>query len=439
MDVHRLVSDLKKGAQTISARGQLHPSFPAQAPSGPRDDALFQLQKLSEGPLANVLRCLEPGSIGGFHLPLALLQVRILGTLDPHWTTPMLAVASRSRAILDHLSSGLVALTLSQPGLQQHLAVDLLPHLTRLERLEASEPAFGVVRDEGCLDGELLLSLPPSITCIYLDSCYSASAPGFWSGFEHLSSLEELTDGLGPPGPEDGPFMLASLRHLSIPLLLPGLPGIAPGLRSLCIGLWTDRDIGDLAPLGGTLTALTLLVPDPSSVSGSNASVPTKVLKAVTEAAPILCRLSLAMPAWQQDAAFSSMSSMAVRGLLSGLTALTRLEIQLPLNTESAIHALQAVARLRDRPLDLCLGKVQGAPRLMSMLPASALHLRAIGVHVPPAVVHMGTLGALTRLTRLELHCPEPLAISPAALPPSLEELWLTGKRPAGCEETGPS
>ena len=182
----------------------------------------FPLLELPDDVLANVLQRCPPGSIAGFPLPLALAQVRLTGSVDPHWVRPLLYLASKCPAVLDRLTPHLRSVEILRFQSPNPL-LSIAPFLPRLERLSINQRVSAVI----------VAALP---TCLTKLSVKGVDLEG--TSLEHLSaSLLRLT-------------ALEELDLNEFPLKMAGwtVGGSLPRLRRLRILGRPPSDLGTFAP-----------------------------------------------------------------------------------------------------------------------------------------------------------------------------------------------
>ena len=252
----------------------------------------FPLFDLPDGILVNVLQRCPVRLIPGFHLPLALAQVRVTGSADSRWLRPLLHVAARCPAVLDHLSRHLRSLEFD-PRPSELEAV--IPSLSRLERLV-------LLCDPLPLSG---LLLPTGLTKLSLQGL--DDSPEAWSSLLRLTAIEdlELWDSRWPRGvlgDSRALLRLRTLKYTGVPPCPTCIRHLAPNLQSATLQAVSEG----FPELPETLTELCIVgVPLPpaealcgltalerlSLVNGQGAdalSEPLSVLTALT--ALTLCR-----------------------------------------------------------------------------------------------------------------------------------------------------
>ena len=205
------------------------------------------LLDLPDDVLANVLQRCPPGSIAGFPLPLALAQVRVTGSVDPHWLRPLLHLACKCPVVLDRLTPHLRSInTLCRCCCIKDLA-SITARLTRLYEVVVS-----------CkVPVSLLVSLPTSLTKLSLRTLEDGSPEALSASLLRLTALEDLD--LGHLPWEDPWIVGGTLPRLERLMVLGRLPEdleqMAPKLEAL--NAWVNPE--DLARLPGTLTELRFL------------------------------------------------------------------------------------------------------------------------------------------------------------------------------------
>ena len=272
---------------------------------------LFPLLELPDVVLANVLQRCPPGSIAGFPLPLALAQVRVTGSMDPHWARPLLHLAARSPAVLQRLSRHLRSVGLS--SIQDLEAV--ASHLTALEELNV----------RGDVPASLLAVLPTGLTKLSVGSVVSLEA----HLLSRLTALEALDPGEGTPAVLQ--TLLPRLRRLKCHRHIPlGLDRMAPNLEELqaCVKQLPE------ARLPRSLTSLELRNYGRTSIT---AALPAYL-------APLTALRRLSIPC----------ASSALPDIVSGLPRLTRLEIQ-DYTTDNVVPVLAKALTRGGADLGLCL------------------------------------------------------------------------------------
>ena len=204
----------------------------------------FPLLDLPASALTNVLQRCPSGSIAGFSLPLALAQIRLTGSVDPHWLRPLLHVAAKSPAVIRRISPHLRSLEL-MCGTTKDLEV-VLPQLTRLESLSANSD----------IPEATMAVLPTTLTRLerILLFLASTSADAHAASLLRLTALEDLRLRIFPKQTEWAVGgSLPRLRRLQCSGRLPSdFPTFAPNLEAL--EAWCDPK--DLDRLPRTLTRL---------------------------------------------------------------------------------------------------------------------------------------------------------------------------------------
>lgn len=192
--------------------------------------SLFPLLRLPDVVLADILRRCPAGSIAGFHLPLALEQVRLLGTIDPHWLNQLLRACEKFPKLWEHIGRYFVEMnvfgsdtSIEYSNFEMPSAIEFNLHfMKRLRKLNVSSHHryhFPV------------LQLPSSLTEVKLSGCFLSEEEAL-----HLQQCSELhTLCIG------GGFLpcLFSLRRLEVEsgsCKLKGLSNYVPFLESLTIG-----------------------------------------------------------------------------------------------------------------------------------------------------------------------------------------------------------
>lgn len=257
------------------------------------EDTRFPLTDLPDTVLLDILRRCPPGSISGFDLPLALAQVRLLGTLDPHWAAPLLRLATSHAFVRDRLAAWLASLNLTWPW-SEPLLSRALESLPRLRSLQAGSSFATDAR----LTHASLSLLPSTLTRLALDTVPLAASRVLSFVSTRLAALQSLSlmavdaQDFHLRGQWDAP--LAELRYLGClrapDRSLPGLSAlveVAPRLEALKLVLEHRlmQGIQALAPLGTTLTGLTL-----AAVSIRD---PPLELGVLAETLPLLERLAI--------------------------------------------------------------------------------------------------------------------------------------------------
>lgn len=276
-----------------------------------------------------VLRILERCTSGRFSLELALYQVRLTGSVDPHWIRPLLHVAAKCPAVRQRLSQSLRHVQLGCARSTELLRA-VGPKLTELQSLE--------LLDGSKLAGSLLASLPTSLKKIGPLGYMTKSAEFYTGSLLRLTALEDLelsSSSFTERWTVGGE--LPRLRRLVCDGRLPwDLVRFAPRLEEL----ETTGDLATQAPLPGSLTRV-------SFARGMAHGPPLSPLTHLGG----LEDLTLP-PAWTDAPGLAIILQQP--GLLAPFTALTRLEIPGRLK---AADLPQLVEALQGRPqaLGICL------------------------------------------------------------------------------------
>ena len=368
------------------------------------DDDRFPLIKLPDDVLANVLQRCPPGSIAGFPLPLALAQVRLTGSVDPHWVWPLLHAASKCPAVLDRLTLHLRSIELSDGSAE--VLTFIMPHMIWLESL--------IVADR--MPVAMLAVLPASLTRLSVD---------------HLDG-----DGLPPEAVSSSLLRLTALEDLrlwSSVLASESIPGGLPLLRRIaCTAVDAGLDLGSLAP---TLECL--------EVSEQVGELPWRVPESLTA---LRLRMdfhaSLALPSLARLTGLRDLALTASRldladlpGLLTTLTDLTRLEISGEGITDESLPQFATALETAPEVLGLDLRGVtleRDQPALQALW-GRLIQLDELLMNQPAPY----PWAALTRLTRLALSVDGRMGsswVKPLSRLPGLRQLQLLLKNevPAG-------
>ena len=368
----------------------------------------FPLLELPDDVLANVLQRCPPGSIAGFPLPLALAQVRLTGSVDPHWVRPLLHVASMCPAVLDRVSRHLRSIELPC-GYAETLPVIIPPPiLSRLSRLERLEHRGGIPLSQ-------LSTLPTSLTRLTVDrvDLEGGSLEDLCASLLRLTALEDLDLGEFPK--------MAGWT----------VGGSLPRLRRLeCSG----RPPGDLGTFAPNLEALDAQL-QPQDLEGLPATlVELWTLKKFCHFQGSL--LPLTRLSGLKDLALNAGMGIPeeLPELLGALAALTRLEVRGSVDSSNLPQLVDALER-GPHGLGVCLRDVYvdddspAVEQLFKQL-VEVQRLKTDCIYLLP-------WAAFTRLTRLVLeeHRNEDTSwIEPLSELPSLRDLEvrLRGRVPEG-------
>ena len=322
---------------------------------------VFPLLELPDGVLANVLQRCPPGSIAGFPLPVALAQVRVTGSVDPHWARPLLHAASKCPAVLDHLSRHLRSVDLSLAKSIRELEA-VAGRLARLESLTI----FTSISES------LLAILPMSLTSL----SFFALDPAPPEALLTLTGLEELNLGFSPRGVLSVPLpRLLRLSSYSSPADDIGL--MAPNLEALAAPI----EPGQLGTLPLSLTRLNFSEWD-------NLGQSLLPLTRLTALADLTFPRALGFVGQLPE-------------LVAALVNLTRLEVRGRVTGSNLPELLEALKRGPDS-LGLCIlglevGTAEAGSPALKRLFEQLLEVQVIEVHEPVAF----PWASLTRLTRL--------------------------------------
>ena len=366
----------------------------------------FPLLGLPDVVLANVLQRCPPGSIAGFPLPLALAQVRLTGSVDPHWARPLMHAASKCPAVLDRLTPHLRSVELLEAQSTNPL-IAISPFLTRLERLSIEQKVSTAT----------LSALPTSLTKL---SVWEVNLKGALLGdlsasLLRLTALEEL--GLG--------FLLRVDRWT--------VGGSLPRLRRLeYSGSWgmLPRDLGTFAP---NLEALEAWV-DPQHIE--RLPITLTELRFVGDWNPEDSLLPLTRLTGLKDLDLSSHMEIPeeLPELLEAMTALTQLKVRSQVTNDNLPRLVEALER-GPEGLVLCLDNIylHASSSAVERLFRHLVEVESLTTHNPASL----PWAALTRLTRLELvvdGSKDASWVQPLSRLPSLRDLEvrLTGQVPEG-------
>ena len=365
----------------------------------------FPLFDLPDSALADVLQRCPPGSIAGFSLPLALAQVRVTGSVDPHWLRPLLHLASKCPVVLDRLTPHLRSIN-APPSFFFKGLVPIAPKLTRLEELRTSEG----------IPVNLLAALPTSLTrlCMWAAELDDSSPEALAALVLRLTALEDL---------DLGHVLKKDLKECWV------MGGALPRLRRLRIRGFIPEDLEELAP---NLEAL--------EVQFGSENMP-RLPSTLTELRYSFCpsREASMLHLTRLDrlrhlGVPSDMDFAELPVLLRALTALTMLRIEDYTEDDKLPLLVEVVDAVPDG-LDICLlDRSSAGPPVLS----KRLFEHLVDARLKPVcdadLLHWA---ALTRLTRLELEVDgsmSPSWVQPLSQLPSLRDLdvRLIGQVPAG-------
>ena len=338
---------------------------------------LFPLLELPDGVLANVLHRCPPGSIAGFPLPLVLAQVRVTGSVDPHWLRPLLHLASKWPAVLDRLTPHLRSIELLEDQSTKELEV-MAPKMTCLESLTA----------QSRIPLSLFPALPISLTELrapLFTNTSSSSRVGpsevLYPSLLRLTALEELEiSGLSGACPLDA--SLPRLRRIRCRGRPPrGLAAFAPNLEVLETELVSE----DLELLPSGLTELRI-VENNSSRSR---------LRIAPSQFPCTRLRSLGLP--------RSIDLTELPRLVAALSGLTRLELDDYIMINTGLPQLLEALNNGREDLVLCLnglGLHYSSPLVKRLFRHPVVEINGLETRMPSSV----PWAALTRLTRLNYY-----------------------------------
>ena len=377
----------------------------------------FPLLELPDVVLANVLQRCPPGSIAGFPLPLALAQVRVTGSVDPHWVRPLLHLAAKCPAVLDRVSMHLKSIALVETQSTNPL-IPIAPFLTKLERLSIV-PRSSTNR----LSTFQMSALP---TCLTKLSVKGVDLK--------VSSLEDLSASL---------LRLTALEDLDLGIFSRvdrwAVGGSLPRLRRLEYN-WEmlPRDLGTFAPNLEALEAklgpkdleqLPITLTELRFAGGWSSKVSLLPLTRLTGLKDLCLWYNERIPEELPE-------------LIEALTALTQLEV-LSHVAEGDLPRLVKALERGPKGLGLCLSQLcldvssLAVERLFQQL--ERLFRQLVHAKIDMRCTYLPSLpwAALTRLNRLGLEVDgrkDASWIQPLSQLPSLRELEvkLSGKVPEG-------
>ena len=365
------------------------------------DDDRFPVLELPDVVLANVLRWCPPGSIAGFALPLALAQIRLTGSVDPHWLRPLLRVASKCPAVLDHLSRHLRSIEFLDWYNERYPAI--MPQLTRLESLEYS----------GIVSLSHLSALPISLTKLSVKrvDLEGGSLEDFSALLLRLTALEDLDVGrvgFNQDWTLDG--MLLQLRRLKLFGLPTDLGTFAPNLETVEGRLYAQY----LERLPITLTEMRF--------------VGTLILEgSLLPVARLTGLKDLGLPS-------GALNVSELPEVLRGLKDLRRLKIGDDLTSDNLPELLDALDN-GPKDLDICLHDVilDDSSSAVERLFGQVVEVNYLQADNPASL----PWAALTRLTRLVLDVDgskDAGWVQPLSQLPNLKDLevWLRDQPPEG-------
>ena len=329
----------------------------------------FPLLELPDVVLANVLQRCPPGSIAGFPLPLALAQVRVTGSVNPHWLRPLLHLASKCPAVLDRLTPHLRSIELLEAQSTNSL-IAIAPYLTRLERLSIDQKVSAAT----------LSALPTSLTKLSMREVglEGASLEDLSSSLLRLTALEEL---------DLGRFVFDEDWRAG---------GSLPRLRRLK-GSWgmPPKDLGTFAPNLEALESES----NPQDLDGLPLSL-TK-LRFLDYWDPEASLLPLTRLAGLKDLGLTPYMDIPeeLPELLEALTALTRLEIG---HMMDGLPELLEALKNGSEDLGLCLEEVCLRDESLAVEQLFG-HLVEVKHLTDNPTLNSLPWAALTRLTRLVL------------------------------------
>ena len=364
----------------------------------------FPLLELPDDVLANVLQRCPAGSIAGFPLPLVLAQVRVTGSVDPHWLRPLLHLGSKCPAVLDRVSMHLRSIELLEDQSTSSL-IAIAPYLTRLERLSIDRGVSTVT----------LSALPTGLTKLSAREVdlEGASLEDLCASLLRLTALEDLDLGILPdiPGWALG-CSLPRLRRLECSGRPPrDLGTFAPNLEAFEANLESE----DLQQLPITLTRL-MMFQWPTQFAGS--LLPLTRLTGLKD---------LGLPS-------GALVASELPEVLRRLKDLKRIEIWDHLTSDNLPQLLDALDK-GPEDLGLCLNYVtlyDSSPALERLF-GHLVEVKKLKTNIPASL----PWAALTRLTRLMLEVDgrkDASWIQPLSQLPSLRELEvkLSQKVPEG-------
>ena len=418
----------------------------------------FPLLELPDDVLANIFQRCPPGSIAGFPLQLALVQVRLTGSVDPNWAWALTRLAARSPAVRQRLSRHLRSVGPSQT----HDLEVVAPHLTALEELDVGAN----------IPLSLLAELPTSLTKLCGVNLEGGTHEALCLSLLRLTALEELKLrficrdddwdvggtlprlrrlALSVSVPNDLALFAPNLEALNARLLPEDLPRLPVGLTSLEVfhelemslmpltrlsGLrklsvssdFADAELEDLFAVLTTLTSLKLQwdFDDDELLSEIRLEALSEALATLPE------RLDISIwpnPVIEVNDGFASLQRLS-RNLVSiegfsihdfesfpsaHLTRLTKLDV----GVENAIDPdwVQALSRLpRIVDLDITVEDGQLPAGLQALTQVTRLSLSRI-----KGTANLSSLKHLTRLQRFS--CRESPVQCLAALPDCLTSL----------------
>lgn len=301
---------------------------------------VLPLLDLPDELLVNVLRRCPPGSLGGFSLPLALAQVRLTGSVDPHWARPLLHLAATCPPVLGRLSQHLRSIKWLSCSSGSLAAV--AAHLVRLEEL-TTWSSDAVTH---------LAVMPTGLTRLVMvaNVVEFATPENLSASLLRLTALEELDLGrvsFDRENPWTMGASLPSLRRLSCRLRLPeDLNLSVPNLEAL--ESWRAVETLPRLPVG--ITELRFREPVPIFDDFLLLDVFPPALQPITAIVQLRGLRDLTLLE-ARDLSFLPV-------LTAALTAMTRLEIRGQVEDDNLPKLIEALKR-GPEDLDLCLHRVE--------------------------------------------------------------------------------